>query len=37
MQSKDEIQTIKLKLVDDAGKTRNATGLSFLLFFLKEV
>lgn len=37
MQSRDEIQTTKLELVDGAGKTRNATGWSILLFFLKEV
>ena len=37
MQSKDEIQTTKLELVDGGGKTRNITGWSILLFFLKKV
>ena len=38
IQSKDAIQTTKLEIVDNSiGKTRNATGWSILLFFLKEV
>ena len=37
MQSKDEIQTTKLELVDGRGKTRNITGWSILIFFLKKV
>jgi len=37
IQSKDEIQTTKLELADGGGKTRNITGWSILLFFLKKV